>query len=181
MSSLDDSLGFSLWNHLSQKLPLLGIWYAFKLSCKKYLPMPLLLCTCSKSWSGVTGSSLPCEGWRASKHLLYWKWTWDVWHLLPRPPTARWKAQLLLRSRVFMAFSRGLEFPLILLFIFHMIHIVWGFNSRFPGEHFDSATISCGFIQHIFVRCLLCSWQCAECWGFRTSEAQILPLGYQVA
>ena len=40
------------------------------------------------------------------------------------PPAARWKAQLRLRSRIFMAFSRGLESPLILLFILHMIHIV---------------------------------------------------------
>lgn len=96
----------------------------------------------------------------------------------PFPQAARWKTQLLLRPRIFMALSRGREFPLVLLFIFHMIHVVWSFNSGSPGEHF----ILQPFVVHSFITCFPSAYHARgsflDAGNLRMSKAQILPAGY---
>lgn len=91
----------------------------------------------------------------------------------PFPPAARWKTQLLLRPRIFMALSRGREFPLVLLFIFHMIHVVWSFNSGSPGEHF----ILQPFVVHSFITCFPSAYHARgsflDAGNLRMSKAQI--------
>lgn len=143
---------------------------------KKCLPVPLLLCRCSKSWSGVTGSWLPCVGWLTPGHLLCWWWMWDVWHVLPLPLSCQVEGSAAPQTQDLHGFMQRPGVPWPPAFNFHMIHIVWGFNSRSPGEHSNSVAI-CWFIQHIFVRCLLCIWQFTECWEFKDEGSTVSVLG----
>lgn len=146
----------------------LGTWYAFNFLFKKYLPGPLLyIHVVNPGQERQEADFRARAGWpwntccASSEHEIS-NMCW------PFPLTARWKAQLPLRPRMFMALCRGPEFPLILLFIFHMIHIVWGFNFGSPGKHFYCRHLL--FIPHIFVKCLVCTWKFLDAGNLRMNE-----------
>ena len=143
--------------------------------------MPLRLCTWSKSWSAATGSSLPCEGWRAPKHLLCWKWTRDVWHVLPLPP--------LPGGRLSCASDPGSSW---------LSPEAWSpLSSCFSSctwftlcEALTLGPQGSIFILQPFVVASFSTYLSSACYvpggvlnagDLRMNEAQILPLGYQVA
>lgn len=165
------------WTHLSQKLPFLGTWYAFRFSFSKKKICPLS-CSLERVPRKKHRKRTSSRGMRdlGPGAPVVPAGTWAAEHVLPLLGVARWKHSCFpdVPGSAWLA-TRGLQSLLMLLFISHMIHIVWGFNPRSPREHFWfrshlSSSPSTPVLQ-------VSTWQLVGCWGLEDERNRVLAFG----
>lgn len=140
---------------------------------KTLLPAPLLFPTSSESLSAATGSSLP---WRTDwpQHTCHARGEHELSALCwpaHRPPAGR----LSCVSDAGFSPEPGAALPSC--FSSSTSFRLCEALPQGPWDiffFFNSVTMCCLFIQHVFAECLLCSWHFAACWELKAERSMDL-------